>query len=121
MKSHSIPISNRIKRTPSELQLREDEQLVDFRDHVMYTQIVDHFAIQRDDKMAYAWRTLLVLAMNPRTTFQCALEEYNQNVRKITKHKIVLPFTSSEIIIFKAHIFLPPYQLLHPSNGRIFI
>ena len=36
----SIPITKNIKRTPSELQLMEDEAVADFRDYCMYTRIV---------------------------------------------------------------------------------
>jgi hypothetical protein len=36
----SIPIVKNLKRTPSELQLMEDEAMADFRDYCMYTRIV---------------------------------------------------------------------------------
>lgn len=44
-KSQSIPITNGIHRTLSEIQLCEDEALADYRDYCMYTRIVD--GIQR--------------------------------------------------------------------------
>ena len=37
----SIPISKSMKRTPSELQLMEDEALADYRDYCMYVRIVN--------------------------------------------------------------------------------
>lgn len=43
-KSEAIPILNRMKRTPSELQLREDEELADYRDYVMFSRIVDRMS-----------------------------------------------------------------------------
>jgi hypothetical protein len=39
--SKSIPIAKSLKRTPSELQLMEDEARADFRDYCMYTRIVN--------------------------------------------------------------------------------
>jgi hypothetical protein len=46
-KSRSIPITNGMKRTPSELQLREDEELADFRDYVMFSRIVERISQQQ--------------------------------------------------------------------------
>jgi hypothetical protein len=40
-KSQSIPIQSGIRRTSSELQLCEEQDLADFRDYVMFTRIVD--------------------------------------------------------------------------------
>jgi hypothetical protein len=40
-KSQSIPIQSGIRRTTSELQLCEEQDLADFRDYVMFTRIVD--------------------------------------------------------------------------------
>lgn len=44
-KSDSIPIhKNRTKRTPSEVQLHQDEELAEFRDYIMFTRIVDRMS-----------------------------------------------------------------------------
>jgi hypothetical protein len=40
-KSRSIPITNGMHRTPSEIQLCEDEALADYRDYCMFVRIVD--------------------------------------------------------------------------------
>jgi hypothetical protein len=41
-RSQSIPIaSNKLKRTPSEVQLYEEEAMADYRDYAMYQRIVD--------------------------------------------------------------------------------
>jgi hypothetical protein len=40
-KSQSIPIQSGIRRTTSEVQLCEEQDLADFRDYVMFTRIVD--------------------------------------------------------------------------------
>jgi hypothetical protein len=40
-KSQSIPITNGMHRTPSEIQLCEDEALADYRDYCMFVRIVD--------------------------------------------------------------------------------
>jgi hypothetical protein len=40
-KSQSIPIQSGVRRTSSELQLCEEQDLADFRDYVMFTRIVD--------------------------------------------------------------------------------
>jgi hypothetical protein len=37
-----------MKRTPSELKLREDEELADFRDYVMFRRIVDRISRQQE-------------------------------------------------------------------------
>jgi hypothetical protein len=44
-KSQSIPITKGIHRTPSEIQLCEDEAIADYRDYCMFARIVD--GIQR--------------------------------------------------------------------------
>jgi len=51
VKSHSIPIRNRMKRTPSELQLKEDEELADFRDYCMFSRIVDRMSRAQKDML----------------------------------------------------------------------
>lgn len=41
-RSESIPIdANKLKRTPSEVQLFEEEAIADYRDYAMFTRIVD--------------------------------------------------------------------------------
>lgn len=45
-----------MKRTPSELQLREDEELADFRDYVMFTRIVDRLARQQNETKDFKLR-----------------------------------------------------------------
>ena len=50
-RTQSIPIQNRMKRTPSELQLREDEELADFRDYVMFSRIVDRMSRSQKEMM----------------------------------------------------------------------
>jgi len=50
-KTQSIPIQNRMKRSPSELQLREDEELADFRDYVMFSRIVDRMSRSQKEMM----------------------------------------------------------------------
>jgi hypothetical protein len=45
-----------MKRTPSELQLREDEELADFRDYVMFTRIVGRLARQQGETKDYKLR-----------------------------------------------------------------
>lgn len=42
--SRSIPIPHRIHRTPSEVQLLEDEAMADYRDYCMYHRIVSGIA-----------------------------------------------------------------------------
>lgn len=49
-KSQSIPITKGLHRTPSEIQLCEDEALADYRDYCMYTRIVH--GIQRSQCQA---------------------------------------------------------------------
>jgi len=44
VRSKSIPITNRIKRTNSEAKLQESEQVADFRDYIMFSRIVDGIA-----------------------------------------------------------------------------
>ena len=49
-KSRSIPIQKSgIKRTPSELKLREDQELADYRDYVMFRRIVDRLSKQQQE------------------------------------------------------------------------
>jgi len=50
--SESIPILNRMKRSPSELQLREDEELADYRDYVMFSRIVDRMSRSQKDMVS---------------------------------------------------------------------
>lgn len=45
--SKSIPISN-IKRTPSEIQLHEDEAMADYRDYCFYVRLVNGMNDRRD-------------------------------------------------------------------------
>ena len=40
LRSNSIPVTKYIHRTPSELQLYEEEVIADFRDYCMYSRIV---------------------------------------------------------------------------------
>ncbi|EEC46668.1 predicted protein [Phaeodactylum tricornutum CCAP 1055/1] len=49
-RSQSIPIykDGKMTRTPSELQLCEEEEHADFRDYVMFTRIVDGIARQQE-------------------------------------------------------------------------
>ena len=51
VRSQSIPIAsstaNRMKRTPSELQLCQDEQLADYRDYVMFSRIFDGISARK--------------------------------------------------------------------------
>jgi len=49
LRSKSIPIRDVIKRTPSELQLREEEEVADFRDYLMFTRIVDGMTKRQAD------------------------------------------------------------------------
>lgn len=44
VKTQSIPIRNRMRRTPSELQLLEDQEMADFRDYCMFSRIVDRMS-----------------------------------------------------------------------------
>jgi hypothetical protein len=46
-KSKSIPIQKYIQRTPSELQLHEDEAVADYRDYCMYSRIVSGITRQQ--------------------------------------------------------------------------
>lgn len=51
-KSRSIPIHNNksgMKRTPSEVKLREDQELADYRDYVMFRRIVDRLSKQQEE------------------------------------------------------------------------
>ena len=52
VKTQSIPIINRMKRTPSELQLREDEELADYRDYIMFSRIVDRMSRSQKEIMS---------------------------------------------------------------------
>jgi hypothetical protein len=49
LRSQSIPIvnSSNMKRTPSELQLCEEQEMADYRDYVMFSRIVDGIARQQ--------------------------------------------------------------------------
>lgn len=63
--SKAIPISKSMKRTPSEIQLLEDEALADYRDYCMYTRIVNGmsekkghpFRIKVDESLSNIIRT----------------------------------------------------------------
>lgn len=55
-KSQSIPITSGMKRTPSEVQLHEDEEQADFRDYVMFTRIVGRLARQQHETKDYRLR-----------------------------------------------------------------
>jgi hypothetical protein len=52
-KSQSIPIQGGIRRTTSELQLCEEQDLADFRDYVMFTRIVDGICKTQQETMDY--------------------------------------------------------------------
>lgn len=59
MKSSSIPISiSTMRRTPSELQLNNDEQVADFRDYVMFSRIVERLSKQRNETKDYRLRLI---------------------------------------------------------------
>jgi hypothetical protein len=46
-RSHSIPVSGYIHRTPSELQLCEDEAIADYRDYCFYSRIIGGISRQQ--------------------------------------------------------------------------
>lgn len=46
-RSRSIPINDYIQRTPSEVQLCEDEAIADYRDYCMYSRIVGGISRQQ--------------------------------------------------------------------------
>jgi len=52
VKTQSIPVLNRMKRTASELQLRQDEELADYRDYVMFSRIVDRMSRSQKDMVS---------------------------------------------------------------------
>jgi len=47
-RSKSIPIRNEMKRTSSELQLAEEEEVADFRDYLLFSRIVDGITRQQE-------------------------------------------------------------------------
>lgn len=51
VKTQSIPIRNRMKRTPSELELKQEEEQADFRDYVMFSRIVDRMSRSQKEMM----------------------------------------------------------------------
>ena len=53
VKTQGIPIrSSSMKRTPSELQLKEEEELADYRDYVMFSRIVDRMSRSQRETMS---------------------------------------------------------------------
>ena len=56
LKSRSIPITNGMKRTPSEVQLLEDEEVAEFRDYVMFSRIADRIARQQNETKDFRLR-----------------------------------------------------------------
>lgn len=45
-----------MKRTPSEVQLHEDEEVADFRDYIMFARIVGRLARQQNEAKDYRFR-----------------------------------------------------------------
>ena len=52
IKTQSIPIRNGMKRTSSELQLREDEELADYRDYIMFSRIVNRMTLSQKEMVS---------------------------------------------------------------------
>lgn len=52
VKTKSIPILNVLKRTSSELQLREDEELADYRDYIMFSRIVNRMTLSQKEMVS---------------------------------------------------------------------
>jgi hypothetical protein len=55
-RSKSIPITRRLKRTVSEIQLDEEEALADFRDYAMFTRIVEGISKAQQQTRDCRWR-----------------------------------------------------------------
>lgn len=81
-RSKSIPIANGMKRTPSELQLHEDEQVADFRDYLMFSRIVDGITRQQEATTDYKLRQTndmcLAHIIGTRNLSEEELKEYNR-------------------------------------------
>lgn len=90
--SKAVPIVKRMKRTPSEIQLLQDETVADYRDYCMYSRILNGMSQRNHHPSQKCASSLKVMRNIMRTRNQPVQEKAHSYDEELLKYTMKPPF-----------------------------